>query len=54
MPRNQELDRIKSEEQVAFQRKQSAWNAYSEAKEYASSAHDAMQSAWEERSRARD
>ncbi len=54
MPRNQELDRIKSEEQAAFQRKQSAWNAYSEAKEYASSAHDAMQSAWEERSRARD
>ena len=54
MPRNQELDRIKSEEQAAFKRKQSAWNAYSEAKEYASSAHDAMQSAWEERSRARD
>lgn len=54
MSRNHDLDRIKSEEQAAFQRKQSAWAAYDEIKRRTSDAHNVMQSAWNERVGARD
>ena len=49
MARDQELDRIKSEEQAAFQRKQAAWAVWDEARSRADDAYDAMQSAWDER-----
>ncbi|MBQ6127661.1 DUF1771 domain-containing protein [Candidatus Saccharibacteria bacterium] len=54
MSRSYELDRIKSEEQSAFNRKQSAWERYDEARNAADAAHDVMQSAWTERVNARE
>ncbi len=54
MARDYELDRIKSEEQAAFARKQDAWNDYQEARRNADEAHDEMQEAWQERCSARD
>ncbi|MDO5451870.1 MAG: DUF1771 domain-containing protein [Candidatus Saccharibacteria bacterium] len=54
MPRDYELDRIKSEEQTAFQRKQSAWARYAEARNRTNVAHNVMESAWEERCKARE
>ncbi len=54
MPRNYELDHLKSAEQEAFQRKQSAFQRYVVAKDRASKAYDEMDQAWQERSFARD
>ena len=54
MSRDYELDRLKSEEQAAFQRKQSAWKDYADAKDRANTAYDEMESAWQERCRARE
>lgn len=54
MPRNFVLDSLKEREQEAFRHKQSAWEAYSDAKSCANAAHDIMQSAWEERCSARE
>lgn len=54
MSRDYELDRLKSEEQAAFQRKQSAWKNYADAKDRANAAYDEMESAWQERCRARE
>lgn len=49
MPRNYELDSLKSKEQDAFQRKQAAFQRYADARDRCNEAHDAMQTAWEER-----
>lgn len=54
MSRNYELDSLKSREQEAFSRKQTAFQCYAEARDRCSVAHDAMDSAWEERCSARD
>ncbi len=54
MARNFELDSLKAKEQEAFHRKQSAFQRYVEAKNRANTAHDAMQSAWEERCSTRE
>ena len=54
MPRNFELDLLKSREQDAFSRKQAAFQRYSAARDRASEAYDEMQSAWEARCRARE
>ncbi len=49
MSRNYELDSLKSREQDAFQRKQAAFQRYADARNRCNEAHDAMQTAWEER-----
>lgn len=54
MSRNYELDALKAREQELFERKQRAWNVYADLREHCSSAHDAMESAWQERSSARE
>lgn len=54
MPRNYELDKLKAEQQAAFERKQEAYRRYDEARQRAQRAYDAMQDAWQERSDARD
>lgn len=54
MSRDYELDRLRSKEKAAFQRKQTAWASYADAKERASMAHEAMDAAWNERCRARE
>ncbi len=54
MPRNYELDSLKSREQGAFQRKQAAFQRYAEARDRCSEAHNVMQTAWEERCSARE
>ena len=54
MPRNYELDRLKTEQQTAFERKQEAYQRYDEAKRRTQQAYDVMQDAWQERSDARD
>ena len=54
MPRNHELDSLRSREQDAFQRKQIAFGRYREARDRCNEAHDIMQSAWEERCSARE
>ena len=54
MPRNYELDCLKSKEQDAFRRKQAAFECYAEARDRCNVAHDAMQAAWEERCSARE
>lgn len=54
MSKNYELDRLKAEENIAFQRKQEAFQNYELARERANTAYDVMQSAWEERVRARE
>ncbi|MEY8493395.1 DUF1771 domain-containing protein [Lachnospiraceae bacterium 29-91] len=54
MSRNYELDRLKVEQDIAFQRKQEAFHDYNLARERANAAHDVMQNAWEERVRTRE
>ena len=54
MPRNYELDSLKSREQDAFQRKQAVFQRYKEARDHASDIHNKMESAWQERSSARE
>lgn len=54
MPRNYELDSLKSREQEAFRRKQEAFQHYAEVRDRCSEAYDAMQAAWEERCSARE
>lgn len=54
MARDLELDRLKSEEQAAFQRKQDAFQRYASAREHADAAYDESQRAWEARSSARE
>lgn len=54
MPRNYELDSLKSREQDAFQRKQAAFERYADARDRCNAAHDVMQSAWEERCSTRE
>lgn len=54
MSKNYELDRLKAEQDVAFRRKQEAYQNYERAKESTDSAHDIMQNAWDERVRARE
>lgn len=50
---NPELDRLKAEQQTAFERKQEAYQRYAEAKQRTQQAHDIMQEAWQERQIAR-
>lgn len=52
--RDTELDRIKCQEQAAFQRKQAAWSDYMDAKKRAEAAHEALETAWKERCDARE
>lgn len=54
MPKNYELDSLKSREQSAFQRKQTAFEHYAEIRDRCNEAHDTMQAAWEERCSARE
>lgn len=54
MSRSYELDRLKAEQDAAFQRKQEAYQNYKCAKESTDIAHDVMQRAWDERVRARE
>ncbi len=54
MPRDSELDRLRTAEQVAFEKKQSAFQRYTTARNRANEAHDEMERAWQERSSARD
>lgn len=54
MSKNYELDSLKSREQDVFQRKQTAFQHYADAKDRCSEAYDAMQTAWEERCSARE
>ncbi len=54
MPRNPELDRLKAEQQSLFERKQIAFQRFKDLRDQTNAAHDIMQSAWEERTRARD
>lgn len=54
MPRDYELDSLKSKEQDAFSRKQAAFERYAEARNRCNEAHDVMQAAWEERCSARE
>ena len=49
MPKNHELDTLKTREQNVFQLKQVAWNRYTEAKNRCSELHNTMQEAWRER-----
>lgn len=46
---NQELDRLKTAQQAAYERKQAAWQAYDEARKRTQEVYDAMQEAWQER-----
>ncbi len=54
MPRNYELDSLKSVEQDAFERKQRAWETYADLRERCKDAHDAMETAWQKRVSARE
>lgn len=54
MPRNYELDSLKSVEQEAFERKQRAWGIYLDLKKRCNSAHDTMEFAWHDRVLARE
>lgn len=54
MSRNSELDRLKAEQEAAFQHKQEAFQNYIHARDCANASHDAMQKAWEERVCARE
>ncbi|MBR0488415.1 putative nuclear RNA export factor SDE5 [Candidatus Saccharibacteria bacterium] len=54
MSKDYELDRLKTEEQEAFRRKQAAWARYAEARERTSEAHNEMERAWNERVNARE
>ena len=54
MSRNPELDRLKTEQQSLFEQKQAAFQRFKDLQERTNIAHDVMQSAWDERTRARE
>ena len=54
LPRDPELDALKSREKEAFRRKREALEKYRDAKERTNEAYEAMQYAWEERESARN
>lgn len=54
MSRNPELDRLKAEQQSLFEQKQAAFQKFKDLQDQTNAAHDAMQSAWEERTRTRE
>ena len=54
MSRNPELDRLKTEQQSLFEQKQAAFQRFKDLQERTNIAHDVMQSAWDERVRARE
>ena len=54
MSRNPELDRLKAEQQSLFEQKQAAFQRFKDLQKRANIAHDVMQSAWDERIRARE
>ena len=54
MSRNPELDRLKAEQQSLFEQKQAAFQRFKDLQEQTNAAHDVMQSAWNERTRARE
>ena len=54
MSRNPELDRLKAEQQSLFEQKQAAFQRFKDLRDQANAAHDVMQAAWGERTRARD
>ena len=54
MSRNPELDRLKTEQQSFFEQKQAAFQRFKDLQEQTNIAHDVMQSAWDERVRARE
>lgn len=54
MSRNPELDRLKAEQQSLFEQKQIAFQRLKDLQERINVAHDIMQSAWDERTRARE
>ena len=54
MSRNPELDRLKAEQQSLFKQKQVAFQRFKDLQERTNIAHDVMQSAWDERVRARE
>lgn len=54
MSRNYELDKLKAEQESAFQRKQEAYRNYEDVRDRVNAAYDAMQAAWEKRVCARE
>lgn len=54
MPKNTELDRLKSVEQEAFKKKQRAWDNYADLRDRCKDSHSVMESAWQERLSARE
>ena len=54
MSRNPELDKLKTEQQSLFEQKQAAFQRFKDLQERTNIAHDVMQSAWDERTRARE
>lgn len=54
MPRNPELDRLKAERQSLFEQKQAAFQRLKDLQGQTNVAYDTMQSAWDERVRARE
>lgn len=54
MSRNPELDRLKAEQQLLFEQKQVAFQRFKDLQEQTNVVYDVMQSAWEERTRARE
>lgn len=54
MPKDYELDRLRAEQESLFQRKQAAFQSYAAIRDRANAAHNEMQSAWDERTVARE
>ncbi len=54
MPRDLELDRLKSEDRLLFQAKQAAWARWHDAQERANDAYDISQEAWNARVSAKE
>jgi hypothetical protein len=54
MSRNSELDRLKAKQQSLFEQKQAAFQRFKDLQKRTNIAHDVMQSAWDERTRARE
>ena len=54
MSRNPELDRLKAEQQSLFEQKQAAFQRFKDLQKRTNIAYDVMQSAWDERTRARE
>ena len=54
MSKNPELDRLKTEQQSLFEQKQVAFQKFKDLQERTNIAYDVMQSAWDERTRARE